>query len=60
MDLYYGDVLGAASRVFGYEVDGLDRTFRVGLPYPTGEDGASEDLTIIAMETEALAKKDRW
>ena len=35
-DLYYGDVFGAASRIFGYEVDGLAYTFRDGLPYPAG------------------------
>ena len=30
--LYYGDVLGADSHVFGYEVDGLDHVIRNGLP----------------------------
>ena len=33
--LYYGDVLGADSHVFGYEVDGLDYVIRNGLPEPT-------------------------
>ena len=32
--LYYGDLLGADSHVFGYEVDGLDHVIRNGLPEP--------------------------
>ena len=47
--LGYGDVLGAASRVFGYEVDGLDHVVRDGLPFPTGADGAPDGLEILAM-----------
>jgi hypothetical protein len=48
-DLYYGDQLGAQAKVFGYEVDGCDYTFRHGLPYATGSDGASTDMEILAM-----------
>lgn len=48
-DFYYGDILGAESRIFGYEVDGLDYTFRHGLPYPSGEDPVPEGLEILAM-----------
>jgi len=48
-DLGYGDVLGAGAKVLGYEVDGLDYTFRDGLPYPTFSDGAPESVEIIAM-----------
>ncbi len=47
--LGYGDVLGAESRIYGYEVDGLDYVIRDGLPYATGSDGASPDLEIIAL-----------
>ena len=47
--LGYGDVLGAASRVYGYEVDGLDHVIRDGLPFPTGTDGAAENVVILAM-----------
>jgi hypothetical protein len=47
--LCYGDVIGAASRAFGYEVDGLDYEVRDGLPYPTGADGGPEDTEILAM-----------
>ncbi|MFO1173354.1 MAG: DUF6605 domain-containing protein [Hyphomicrobiaceae bacterium] len=48
-DLYYGDVLGGQSKIFGYEVDGLDYTFRDGLPFPTETAGAPEGLQILAM-----------
>jgi hypothetical protein len=48
-DLQYGDILGNESRIFGYEVDGLDYTFRHGLPYPSGEDPVPEGLEILAM-----------
>ncbi len=45
----YGDVFGAASRIFGYEVDGLDYHFEDGLPFPTCTDGAIPDIQILAM-----------
>ncbi len=48
-NLGYGDVLGACSRIFGYEVDGLDYRFDDGLPYPTCSDGAVADIEILAM-----------
>ena len=47
--LGYGDVLGGDSRIFGYEVDGLDYRFEDGLPFPSGKDGAATDIEIIAM-----------
>jgi hypothetical protein len=47
--LGYGDVFGNAANIFSYEVDGLDYTFRYGLPYPTGEDGAPASVSILAM-----------
>jgi hypothetical protein len=46
---HYGDVIGAEAGIFAYEVDGLDYTFRKGLPYPTGDDGAPESVEILAM-----------
>ena len=48
-NLGYGDVLGAESRIFGYEVDGLDYRFEDGLPYPTCCDGAAPEIEILAM-----------
>ncbi|MCG7520780.1 N,N-dimethylformamidase beta subunit family domain-containing protein [Ruegeria sp. Ofav3-42] len=47
--LGYGDQLGAASRIFGYEVDGLDYRMEDGLPFPTGTDGADPTIQILAM-----------
>ena len=47
--LGYGDVLGARSLIFGYEVDGLDYRMEDGLPLPTGRDGAAEEIEIVGM-----------
>jgi hypothetical protein len=57
-DLYYGDQLGAEAKVFGYEVDGCDYTFRNGLPYPTGIDGAPDNLQILAMGLATTSEAD--
>jgi hypothetical protein len=48
-DLYYGDVFGNDHLIAAYEVDGVNYTFRDGLPYPVGDDGAPENLEIVAM-----------
>lgn len=47
--LGYVDQLGAGSRVFGYEVDGLDYRMNDGLPYPTCTDGAVPEIAILAL-----------
>lgn len=47
--LYYGDLLGAGSHVFGYEVDGLDHVIRNGLPEATGKGGAPAGVQILAV-----------
>lgn len=47
--LGYGDLLGAAGRCFGYEVDGLDYIIEDGLPRPSGKEPVPEGLTIIAL-----------
>ena len=47
--LGYGDVLGAASKVFGYEVDGIDYTMTHGLPFAADGAGLQGDLTIIGL-----------
>lgn len=47
--LGYGDVLGAASKIFGYEVDGIDYETRHGLPYPAEGTGLEGELTIIGL-----------
>ncbi len=43
----YGDVLGAAATVVGYECDGCDMTMRDGLPYPTHSDGTPATFEIL-------------
>ncbi len=57
-DVYYGDVIGASVPVVGYETDGVDYTFRQGLPYPTGNDGAPDDLEILALTPVTLVEED--
>jgi hypothetical protein len=57
-DLTYGDVFGAEARIFAYEVDGVDYTFRDGLPYPTGRDGTPPEVEILAMSPAVLAEGD--
>ena len=47
--LGYGDVLGAASRIFAYEVDGIDHTMTHGLPFAAPGTGLQGDLTIIGL-----------
>jgi len=47
--LYYGDVLGAESHIYGYEVDGLDCIVRNGLPEPTGVGSPPEGIEILAL-----------
>ncbi len=57
-DLYFGDCFGMSATVFGYEVDGVDFTFRDGMPYPTFSDGAPETLEILAMNASGLEEED--
>lgn len=45
--LGYGDVLGSAATVVGYECDGCVFTYGDGLPYPTGEDGTPATFEIL-------------
>lgn len=59
-DLYYGDLLGAGdSRIAAFEVDGLDYTFRDGLPFPTDRDSPPPGLEIIAMTPAAFGEENR-
>jgi hypothetical protein len=46
-DVHWGDLLGAASTVVGYECDGCAFEVRDGLPHPTGEDGTPEGFEIL-------------
>ena len=47
--LGYGDVIGDESRVFGYEVDGLEYRIENGLPYALPKPDLPQDLSILAM-----------
>jgi hypothetical protein len=47
-DLRYGDTFGERDTIVAYEVDGCALTMRDGLPVPTLEDGAPDDLEILA------------
>ena len=47
-DLRYGDTFGERDTIVAYEVDGCALTMRDGLPVPTHEDGAPDDLEILA------------
>ena len=55
--IYYGDLLGAESHAFGYEVDGLDYIIRGGLPEPTETSGAPEGLQILALGMSSLKEE---
>ena len=54
--LGYADVFGAEARIFSYEVDGVDYTFRNGLPYPTHLDGTPQSVSILAMTPAMFAE----
>lgn len=57
-DIYYGDVLGGEVPLVGFETDGVDYTFRHGLPHPTGDDGAPDHLEILALTPVTLEEED--
>ena len=47
-DLRYGDALGLADAIVGYEVDGCELAMVDGLPVPTHGDGAPDTLEVLA------------
>jgi hypothetical protein len=47
--LGYGDILGAASKIFAYEVDGIDHTMTQGLPFAVPGAGLQGDLSIVGL-----------
>ncbi|WP_155638286.1 N,N-dimethylformamidase beta subunit family domain-containing protein [Burkholderia cepacia] len=60
-DLYYGDTFGGAPIcIAAFEMDGVEYTFRKGLPYPTGDDGAPSNLEILALAPATAGQTDRW
>ena len=46
-DLRYGDLLGEADTVVGYECDGCETTLVDGRPVPTGADGTPSTFEIV-------------
>ncbi|AMS45456.1 N,N-dimethylformamidase beta subunit family domain-containing protein [Aminobacter aminovorans] len=54
--LVYADMFGDEAGIFGFEVDGLEYTFKDGLPVPTQADGAPQGLEIIAMGWATLSE----
>ena len=55
--LCYGDILGAAGHVFGYEVDGLDYVIRGGLPEPAEPGNVPAGLEILALGLSSLKEE---
>lgn len=59
--LGYGDVFGGVPVcIAAFELDGCDYTTHAGLPYPTGTDGAPDNLEIIAMCPAVFGEEDLW
>ncbi len=56
--LGYGDILGGRSRIFGYEVDGLDYRIEQGLPFPESCAGLPDNLQILALGLARLREDD--
>ncbi len=56
--LHYADIFGDKQRIFAYEVDGLDYTFRHGLPFPVPVEGQPESIQILAMAPAVLAEDE--
>jgi hypothetical protein len=52
--LQYGDQLGGAHSLIGYECDGCELEFKHGLPRPTGADGTPANFEVIAIAPVAL------
>jgi len=58
-DLYWGDVIGDAAPLIGYENDGCAVTFdETGRPVPVARLGVPENLEIIGMAPAAFAEVD--
>jgi hypothetical protein len=57
-DLRYGDALGLADAIVGYEVDGCELTVEDGRPIPTYGDGAPDTLEVLATAPARLWSQD--
>ncbi len=56
--MHYADIFGDKQHIFAYEVDGLDYTFRHGLPYPIPIEGQPDTIAILAMSPAVLAEDE--
>jgi hypothetical protein len=56
--LRYGDALGLADAIVGYEVDGCELALIDGVPAPTHADGAPETLEVLASAPARLWAQD--
>lgn len=60
-DLYYGDLLGGVPvGLATFELDAVEYTFHRGLPVPTFEDGAPDNLEILALAPAVRGEEDRF
>ncbi|MGH2678984.1 MAG: N,N-dimethylformamidase beta subunit family domain-containing protein [Actinomycetota bacterium] len=57
-ELRYGDALGLADAIVGYEVDGCELALRDGLPIATHRDGAPDTLEVLATAPARLWSQD--
>jgi hypothetical protein len=57
-DLRYGDALGLADAIVGYEVDGCELSMVDGLPVPTHMNGAPDTLEVLATAPAKLWSQD--
>ena len=57
-ELRYGDALGLADAIVGYEVDGCELSMVDGLPVPTHMDGAPDTLEVLATAPAKLWSQD--
>jgi hypothetical protein len=57
-ELRYGDALGLANAIVGYEVDGCELAMADGLPVPTYMDGAPDTLEVLATAPARLWAQD--
>jgi len=57
-ELRYGDALGLADAIVGYEVDGCELAMADGLPVPTHTDGAPDTLEVLATAPAKLWSQD--
>jgi hypothetical protein len=57
-ELRYGDALGLADAIVGYEVDGCELAMTDGLPVPTHMDGAPDTLEVLATAPAKLWSED--